>query len=799
MAQANELSVLREEKEITGLIHLLDTQILKRSLQEALPGQTIVSLQKHYIRYKPGTSILVRYRLQTSQADYDIYAKSYSPDHSKLSNSHKKKIQKVVDDIGIIFLPKYHIEIYFFPNDARLRTLQRLQDEKRRYSLLKKVLSNNSGNKSFRYAEMTTLQYKPERRYVACLTTKENKKAVLKAYRPSAYVNTLAHIKQLEALGITRFSALIGHHDKYQVLLFKWRDGKTMTECWQESDFNLVLLTKLAKQLAEFHHGSWQQVVEPRKNNLTAIVRGLAHLTPHLHDDAQLLSKNLNTALQGVAPLEVRCHGDFYAKQIICEADELYWLDLDDISLAHPGRDIGTFVAHLEWDVIRGRLTEEQAKLYESVFVNAYLQESYHEIPREHLNTMIALHLFQLIHHPFRNCQTNWVEQIEILLTRVTRRLQQSNPEPLTEAALMKPAINATLNSHQQRSKVVNPFDLSNDQPLLSLLEKALDPQRCINLFKKHLPNSIYDHSQLDAFIRLEHIEVVRYKKGKRLLLKYHLKTQSGSHALVGKIRAKGLHRSVYRINQQLNDSHDLQNEGWQVPEPICMIPECNMWLQRYVSGVEFTQLVGGLSTTNKETDSLAERIATMSHSLHKSRLFIAKVHGIQQELDVLKKQLFAVADVQAAWESDIHKLYALLEEYATPLSDRPQCCIHRDFYPDQIIVDEQQLYLLDLDLFCMGDPCLDIGNFVAHVQEQALREQGHLDAYQALTNPLIKHYLALAGNEEQNADAIERYRLLSLARHIAISQRIPDRSSLTPFLLKYCLEQVVKSCQQEK
>lgn len=794
MAQANELSVLNEEKEITGLIHLLDVRILKHSLQEVLPDQTIVSLEKHYIRYKPETSILVRYRLQTSQACYDIYAKSYNPKHSKLSNSQKKKIQNVVDGTGIIFLPKHHIEVYFFPNDARLRSIRRLQDEKSRYSLLKKVVSNNAGDQSFHHAEMTTLQYKPERRYVACLTSKENKKAVLKAYRLDAYQNTLAHIKQLEALGITRFSSLIGHYDKYQILLFKWRNGKTLTECWQDSDFNLTLLTKLAKQLAEFHHGSWQQIVKPRKNNLTAIVRGLAHLTPHLHENAQLLSQNLSKALQGVTPLMVRCHGDFYAKQIICDADELYWLDLDDISLAHPGRDIGTFVAHLEWDVIRGRLTEAQATHYESIFVSAYLQESHHEIQIEHLNTMIALHLFQLIHHPFRNCQTRWVEQIEMLLTRVTLRLQQPNNKYLVRPTLIDPTINAL----QQQTKVVNRFDLSHDHSLFSLLEKAINPQYCTHLFKQHLPNSIYDPAQIDAFITLEHIEVLRYKKAKRLLLKYHLKTHTGSHILVGKIRSKGLHRSVYRINQQLYGIHISQNEGWQVPEPICMIPACNMWLQRYVSGVEFTALID-LSTTNKATDFLPEHIAKMSYSLHKSKLFIAKVHAIQQELEILKKQLFAVAETHPAWGADIRKLYSLLEVYALPLVNRPQSCIHRDFYPDQLIVDKQQLYLLDLDLFCMGDPCLDMGNFVAHVQEQALREQGHLDAYQAVTDRMIKHYLQLAGDDRQDADAIERYRLLSLARHIAISQRIPDRSSSTPFLLKYCLEQVVKLCRKEK
>ncbi|NOY73887.1 MAG: hypothetical protein GXP14_16225, partial [Gammaproteobacteria bacterium] len=86
MIKTNGLDWLQKDKEITGLIHLLDTQQLMRSLQQAIPEIAIQSLHKNYIRYKPGTSLLVRYRMVTQDCSYDIYAKSYSPRHSKLAN-----------------------------------------------------------------------------------------------------------------------------------------------------------------------------------------------------------------------------------------------------------------------------------------------------------------------------------------------------------------------------------------------------------------------------------------------------------------------------------------------------------------------------------------------------------------------------------------------------------------------------------------------------------------------------------------------------------------------------------------
>ena len=44
-------------------------------------------------------------------------------------------------------------------------------------------------------------------------------------------------------------------------------------------------------------------------------------------------------------------------------------------------------------------------------------------------------------------------------------------------------------------------------------------------------------------------------------------------------------------------------------------------------------------------------------------------------------------------------------------------------------IVGDGRLYLLDFDLYCLGDPALDAGNFIAHVTEQSLRELGDATA----------------------------------------------------------------------
>jgi aminoglycoside phosphotransferase (APT) family kinase protein len=83
-------------------------------------------------------------------------------------------------------------------------------------------------------------------------------------------------------------------------------------------------------------------------------------------------------------------------------------------------------------------------------------------------------------------------------------------------------------------------------------------------------------------------------------------------------------------------------------------------------------------------------------------------------------------AILRPEWADRLERLAAACGALAASLSMCEAGTIHRDFYPDQVLVDGDRLYLLDLDLYCLGDPALDIGNFCAHLVEQALRTQGN-------------------------------------------------------------------------
>jgi aminoglycoside phosphotransferase (APT) family kinase protein len=117
---------------------------------------------------------------------------------------------------------------------------------------------------------------------------------------------------------------------------------------------------------------------------------------------------------------------------------------------------------------------------------------------------------------------------------------------------------------------------------------------------------------------------------------------------------------------------------------------------------------------------------------------------------------------------------------------------IHRDFYADQVIVDGMRLYLIDFDLYCEGDPGLDIGNFLGHMTEQSLRTLGDPGALVERERAMEERFVELAG--EAARAAVRAYATLTLARHIYLSTQFPERRPFTGSLLELCEERLNRS-----
>ena len=112
-------------------------------------------------------------------------------------------------------------------------------------------------------------------------------------------------------------------------------------------------------------------------------------------------------------------------------------------------------------------------------------------------------------------------------------------------------------------------------------------------------------------------------------------------------------------------------------------------------------------------------------------------------------------------------------------------CGIHRDFYPAQVLVRKDWVHLIDFDLYCQGDPGLDVGNFIGHVTEESLRTFGDPTALRDREQALEECFLEIAGEELR--DSVGAYTTLTLVRHIYLSTQFPERIAFTERLMALC------------
>ena len=301
----------------------------------------------------------------------------------------------------------------------------------------------------------------------------------------------------------------------------------------------------------------------------------------------------------------------------------------------------------------------------------------------------------------------------------------------------------------------------------LPTLARALDPTEVERL--------------LGGRIQVRSARLVRHKPGRRCLIEYDLETAERRLIALGKIRANRPNRSGFRLLTAFWRAgfDDGSADGISVPEPLALLPELQMWLQRKVPGKPASELLSG-----PRRRAVANRVAEAAAKLHRAGVPGPRTHDMADELRILRECLGSLAH-----GAPLLPLASTLAEQ-TP-APRRLCGIHRDFYGDQVIVDGDRITIVDLDLYCIGDPALDVGNFVGHVTEQSLRTLGDPNALGDVEAALEQRFAQLEGEDVRAR--VAAYAALTLARHVYLSTLHPERRPFTEALADLARERLTR------
>jgi hypothetical protein len=338
---------------------------------------------------------------------------------------------------------------------------------------------------------------------------------------------------------------------------------------------------------------------------------------------------------------------------------------------------------------------------------------------------------------------------------------------------------------------VSDPFGAASD-PEMPSLALALDSVEVQRQFGRHLPRLSGER----GWVHLRAIRVARYKPGRRCVIEYDVEVEREEDApeattLIGKVRARRSGKSGYRLLSALWDngfSGDSQ-DGISVPEPIGILPACHLWLQRKVPGRMATDLL-----TAPDSAALVQHIAEAANKLHRADVPTKHRHTMADEVRILREHLSRLAQATPQWAERLERVLDASQRLGATIPEPTPCGIHRDFYPDQVIIDGPRLYLIDFDLYCEGNPGLDIGNFLGHLTEHSLRTLGDPRALVELERAMEERFVELAG--EASHTAVWAYTTLTLVRHIYLSTLFPERLLLTGRLLDLCEERLDVAAQ---
>ena len=339
---------------------------------------------------------------------------------------------------------------------------------------------------------------------------------------------------------------------------------------------------------------------------------------------------------------------------------------------------------------------------------------------------------------------------------------------------------------NESKVTVSDPFGAASDEALPTLA-LALDPAAVKEEFKRGLPRLAGEAGQ----VLLKSIRVLRHKPGKRCVIAYDVRVEQPGQprrkaTILGKVRARRFGNEAYRLLDAIWNAGFKKRcaDGVAVPEPVGVIPKFQMWLQRWVRGAASGALLAG-----PEGVTLARRIAEAIHKLHRAGVPTERTHTMADELRILHECVPRVATSRPELGPRLGRILEACERLGASVPAPKPCGIHRDFYPAQVLVDRMRLWLLDFDLYCQGDPGLDVGNFIGHLTEESLRMLGDAAAWRDREQAMEARFIELTG--ESVRASVRAYTTLTLVRHIYLSTQFAERTAWTERLVELCEERL--------
>ncbi|MGI3212338.1 phosphotransferase [Roseovarius tibetensis] len=673
-----------------------------------------------YLRYKPGTSCAAAF-MHPEQGPIAAFA--YTPERYR----EVLRRDEWRGEPDVVMLDAACIAVIPARLDRDLKSLRRFCDAARREKFLRRLIGRRSG---IWKGEIEILRYKPGRRLVACITAKGRPRAALKITAATDFNQALIGAAGAAAHEGAR---LLGCDAGRCALVTEWIDGDPLCPeaLGRAPDMDAVARTGAA--LARLHAAAFRPAAATTRADELAALDEVAPAMTALHTElgrkAGRIAGALADRLQTTDHETTLIHGDFSADQVMLSGGRPVILDWDHAATGDPASDFGTFLARLDAQVADSVLAPQTAEAMGTALMDGYARSA-GWLP-EGIAVQHARGLLMLATEGFRIRHPDWPERTGTLLDRA--------------AGLLAP----------RRRRV---------DPALPELDDALDPAKAGPALAAAMGHAARD-------VRMTEPRLLRHKPGRRALVRYDMIDAEGNRrAVLGKLRSKGLDRRMPALHDALRAAGLDGSGGVGVPRAVGAIPHLGLWLQELVPGVGLGE---GLAP-DADPAPFARTGAALA-ALHRVGPADTRRWTMADELAVLSRALDEAGKARPDLAPAMRVISQNAAEQVAAIGEGPVCGIHRDFYFDQVIVEGDRIWIVDLDLYACGDPAIDVGNFLAHLDELGLRHHADPHAFDRQKAAFREGYGAASGPADPERVAV--LQAVSLARHVHLGMRLPGRS----------------------
>lgn len=774
------------------LAAMLDEGAMMSILTNAIAASeevSIVGCRPRYVRYKPETSCLIQYDLSIEdkhgrQTEVSAFSQVFIDDRA-LRRAESGRMRRLVERASshqadlpcgpVAWLPEINGLFQMYPIDYELRFLVRATDPS--YMMGELRQSDHDFADTEIIGEPALVRYKPERKAMLRYRLRNAPAQMLygKLMTDDRGQMIASQTQMLITAGVPTPPVVISipkrkfiAHDETAGIQLASLRGDAAYAGWMEPlAASLALLQSVPLPTVPVHTLANEIAVL----NDTAI--WIERIAPGLAARLDRLSDDITARLGNMDERMMTSHGDFYDDQALVGESGVAIIDLDELKRGHPLLDVGNMLAHLTSGEARG----EDVGQARDAFLDASLQHSPHCL--SDIAAFEAAALLKLAPGPFRRLEPDWPEGIERIVELAESRLTDQNPgvsspphDHLTSASPAGAASRGIPASPRRAAPA--------GESAVTKAPEYADPAlpQLIELLKPDVMSQRLTGALGNGQVSVTGIDVVRHKIGRRAILRYELCGNGAGEVVYGKTFASQRGPKVHEITSAITSTSGF-GPDIALPEPLAWLPDLKLLAQRPVAGEPIVpDLLDGDTW-------LAERIAAALHCFHTSGLELRRSHDLSKELSPLSIRVEQVGEHAPALRDVAESRMRRIQSDGTARAPWRHAPVHRDFYHDQILVNDGKLAVLDLDDASMSEPAVDVANFAAHLILLAAQHPEHAERLVSVRRTFTGHYRAL--DQKLDRNLLRFLTATTLLRLAGIHVSRPNGGAVARTLLTYC------------